>query len=201
MSRADRRLPSDIRPIIIESGICLSSQGSSHLKFGNTEVIVNVVGPKECRYREIETDKSRVHVKTYPEMHEINDIIATTVINSLDCEAYPDTTIEISVTIICDNGSLACCAANATVLALFDAGLKLKNKVSSSCFAFKGDVIMLDPTKHEEEVSDGVVTFVYSHEDNKVFSTFFQGSVKPALLMATLANATCNKLTFEKYFK
>ncbi|KAH0791467.1 exosome complex component RRP46 [Histomonas meleagridis] len=134
-------------------------------------------------------------------MHEINDIITTSVENSLDCAAYPDSNIEISITVVCDNGSLACCAINATILALFDAGLKLKQRVSSSCFAIKDDAILIDPLKREEEISDGVVTFAYSHHDHNVFSTYFQGSIKPSLMIAALSNATCNQEMFEKYFQ
>ncbi|OHS97821.1 3' exoribonuclease family, domain 1 containing protein [Tritrichomonas foetus] len=198
--RADRRKYDEYREISLTKGLCMSSQGSARLKFGPTEVIANVNGPKECRYREVDTGLTQVHVKTFPEKHELNDIIVTAISNALDLSAYPDSYIEISITIICDDGSLASCAINAAILALHDAHLKLTRKVSASCFTFKGKELYIDPTRHEEEVADGVVTFAYSHEDQRVFSCFFEGNIDPAMMVAATSRATYNKEIMLPFF-
>lgn len=201
MSRADRRLPSDLLPLRVESGLCLSAQGSARVKLGETEVIASIYGPRECRQHEIETDRASVRVRTYPDTRALHSVVTAAVANSLDCAAYPDTAIDVSIAIICDGGSLACCATNATVLALADAGLRLRRRVSASCFAFKDGAVLVDPTKHEEETADGVATFVFSHEDSRVISTFFQGAVSPELLVAALPNAACSRETYGKFFQ
>ena len=199
--RADKRRYDECREISTTTGFCITSQGSARMKFGRTEVIVNIIGPKELRYREVDTGLAHIHVKTYPEMHELNDIIQTAVKNSLDLSAYPDSSIDVSITIICNDGSLACCAINTAILALKDAQLKLTHRISASCFTFKGKDLYVDPSKHEEEVADGVVTFVYSHEDQKVFSCFFEGNVDPAMMLLAMERATYNQEIMLPFFE
>lgn len=192
MSRPDRRLPNDMRSVSSQKGFSLCSQGSSRLKIGNTEVIVNIVGPKECRFREIDTGKAIIRVKTFPETNELNDIVETAVSNSLDCEAYPDTFLDVGITIVCDDGSLASCAINATMLALIDAQYKLNNTILASSFAFKDNEILIDPSKREEEATDGYVTFVYTHDDkHSIIATYYQGNILPAMMLAAISRATC----------
>ena len=203
--RADRRKYDEYRTISADKGLCISSQGSSRLKFGPTEVIVNINGPKELRYREVDTGLTQVHVKTFPERHELNDIITTAVSNSLDLSAYPDSYIDISITIVCDDGSLVSCAINAVILALHDSSLKLKNKVCASCFSFKGTELYVDPTKHEEDVADGVVTFAYfsnlnENNNGQIFSCYLEGLVDPAMVIAATSRATYNHDIMIKYF-
>lgn len=203
--RADQRKNDEYRNISANKGLCISSQGSARLKFGPTEVIANVNGPKELRYREVDTGLTQVHVKTFPERNELNDIIATAVRNSLDLSAYPDSYIDIAITIVCDDGSLVSCAINAAILALHDSSLKLKNRACASCFAFKGKELYVDPTKHEEEVSDGVVTFAYFHNpdsetNNNIFSCYFEGLVDPSMMIAATSRATYNHDIMVKFF-
>ncbi|KAK8844865.1 Exosome component 5 [Tritrichomonas musculus] len=203
--RADRRKYDECRDVYADKGLCVSSQGSARLKFGPTEVIANINGPKELRYREVDTGLTQVHVKTFPERHELNDIITTAVSNSLDLSSYPDSYIDISITIVCDDGSLVSCAINAAILALHDSSLKLKNRVCASCFSFKGKELYVDPSKHEEEVADGVVTFAYYNNLNndnngKIFSCYFEGLVDPSLLIVAASKATYNHDIMAKYY-
>ena len=204
--RADQRKYDEYREIFASKGLCISSQGSARLKFGPTEVIANVNGPKELRYREVDTGLTQVHVKTFPERNELNDIITTAVSNSLDLSAYPDSYIDISITIVCDDGSLVSCAINAAILALHDSSLKLKNRICASCFSFKGTELYVDPSKHEEDVADGVVTFAYydnpsdSEINNSIFSCYFEGLVDPSMMVVAASRATYNHDIMVKYF-
>jgi ribonuclease PH len=189
LSRADRRAPGDFRPICLERGLCLTAQGSSRLRFGATEVIATLSGPKECPVREIDTGRAQVRVKAFPEMHELNDIIGTAVRGSLDCGQYPDSTVDIGITIVHDDGALACCAVNAAMVALSDAGLRLTREVAASCIAIRGRELLADPSKQEEDAADGVVTFVYATADEEVFGCFFGGMIEPEVMDAALARA------------
>jgi ribonuclease PH len=154
-------------------------------------VIVTLAGPKECPIREIDTGRAQIRVKTFPEMHELNEIIRTAVRNSLDCAVYPDSTLDIGIAILSDQGSLVCCAINAAVLALADAGLKLVQNVAASCMAFRGDQIFIDPSKTEEQMAGGFVTFVYARDTGAVFESFFAGLIDPALMIVPLELAPC----------
>ena len=209
--RADQRRPDEYREIKIKKGLCLSSQGSAQLSYGPTQVIATINGPKELRYREVGTRLTQINVKTFPEKRELNDIIITALRNSLDLEAYPDTYIDVCITIVCDDGSLISCAINAALLALYDASLKIKKFAFASCLCFKGTELYIDPTKHEEDVlnvSNGVVTFLYSDgttqnpENNSmmanpnneiiIFSCYFEGLIEPEMMMAAISRASYN---------
>lgn len=189
LSRADRRLADEFREVLVSTGDGLTSQGSSRVRFGDTEVIVCVNGPKECRFREIDTGKCQVRIKTYPEMHEMNDIIATSIRSTLDLEAYPDSTIEVSVTIVCDDGALLCCAINAAMKAIEDAGLKRTRDIAASCFVIRNRELLVDPSKQEEETADGVATFVWAKDSGEIFSCYFDGLIEPELMVALMEHA------------
>jgi ribonuclease PH len=191
MNRADRRAPDEFREIFVQKGLSLGSQGSSRLRFGATEVIVTLAGPKECRIRKINTGRAEIRVKTFPERHELNDIISTAIQNALDCAAYPDSTLDVGITILSDEGSLVCCAINAAILALADAGLKLVRDVAASCLAVRAGVLYVDPAKSEEDAADGVVTFVYARDTSEVFGSFFEGLIDPALMILAIDRAAC----------
>jgi ribonuclease PH len=191
MSRADRRAADEFREIFVQRGLSLGAQGSALLRLGATEVIATLAGPKECRIREIDTGRAQIRVKTFPEMHELNDIIGTALRSALDCAAYPDSTLDVGITILCDEGSLVCCAVNAAMLALADAGLKLVRDVAAACRALRGGQLVVDPAKSEEDGADGVVTFVYARDTGEVFGSFFEGLAEPALVIAALDRAAC----------
>jgi len=191
MRRLDDRSPEDFREVSYEKGACLSSQGSSKISIGKTIVFVNCIGPFENRTKEIQTGKANLRVKTYPENPAINELLTTCVENSLDLSAYPDSVLEIGVSLISDDGSLKACAINATMLALIDAGYKIKSIISSVCFGFKNNIIFIDPSHSEEELADGTVTYALTNDSAKIFSTQFEGNIKPELLTASISRAAC----------
>ena len=192
MLRFDKRAPNEMRQIQIVKGLCRGSQGSSRVSIGNTQVIVNIVGPRECKIHDIDTGKVQLKVRSYPETNNINQIVADAVNNSLDLTAYPDSLLEISITIAGNEGSLSCCAINATILALIDSGLQMKRLTCAISFALKDEKIWLDPTDREEIVGDGHVTFLVEKESRTVFGTYFQGHARPEMIQAALTNATLN---------
>ena len=125
--------------------------------------------------------------------------------NSLKIENYPDSTLDVSVTIICDDGGLKTCAINATILALLDAGFAMKNLVASSNIVVKGNSFNYDPSLVEEEFADGVATFVYDIKSETIFSTFIEGNFTPEQIHEVLDRAKYNlpfwKQTFENLTK
>lgn len=65
---------------------------------------------------------------------------------------HPRTEIKIVVQILHDDGSLFAATINATTLALIDAGIPLRSLVVAiGCVTRKNGLIILDPTKVEEE--------------------------------------------------
>lgn len=190
MLRFDKRAPNQMREINIQKGLCPSSQGSSRVSIGNTEVIVNCVGPRECRNHEIQTGKVILKVKTYPQTDLINEIVYNAVSIALDLEAYPDSLLDIAITIVGNEGSAVSCAVNAAIIALIDSGLHLKQKICAVSFAMKDHKIWLDPTDREEIVGDGHVTFLVEEENHNVIGTYFSGQAHTEMIQASLTNAT-----------
>ena len=186
------RKPEEERELKYQTGICLSAQGSCQLEQGKTKVIVNVLGPKQTVFREKETSKTIIRTKTFPESPTINKIVSAAIENSLKTEKYPDSILEVSITIICDDGGLKTCAINATILALLDAGFELKSLAASSNMVIKGSSFNYDPSLDEERFSDGVATFVYDTKTGVVFSSFYEGCITQEQLHEALNRATYN---------
>ena len=186
------RKPDEEREIKYQTGICLSSQGSAQLEMGRTKVIVNILGPKQAVFREVETGKVNIRTKTYPEMPTINKIVTAAIENSLDTERYPDSTLDVSITIVCNDGGLKTCAINATILALLDAGYQMNNTVASTNIVVKGESFNYDPSLDEETYADGIATFVYDIDTKTIFSCFFEGSISPEQMNELLGRATYN---------
>ena len=69
--------------------------------------------------------------------------------------------IEVSLQVVNDDGSLLAASVNAAVSALVDAGVPMRGQAAAIACAVSADgLIMLDPTKAEEEKSESCITLV-----------------------------------------
>ncbi|KAK3438311.1 hypothetical protein EUGRSUZ_C02924 [Eucalyptus grandis] len=81
---------------------------------------------------------------------------------------HPNTTTSVIVQVVHDDGALLPCAINASCAALVDAGIPLKHlAVAICCCLADSGLVMLDPTKLEEEK---MKAFVYLVLPNSILS-------------------------------
>jgi len=164
--RLDGRGFEDTRPIDVEVGVLKRADGSAIFKFGDTYALSAVFGPKtmhpkhlqdpqkaflRCRYAMAPfatTERGRPGVSR--RSVEISKVINEALSNVIFFEDYPKTAIDVFVEILQANASTRCAGLNAASLALAEAGVSMKNLISS-CSAGKVDgQIVLDVARDED---------------------------------------------------
>jgi len=164
--RLDGRGFEDTRPIDVEVGVLKRADGSAIFKFGDTYALSAVFGPKtmhpkhlqdpqkaflRCKYAMAPfatTERGRPGVSR--RSVEISKVINEALSNVIFFEDYPKTAIDVFVEILQANASTRCAGLNAASLALAEAGVSMKNLISS-CSAGKVDgQIVLDVAGDED---------------------------------------------------
>lgn len=162
----------------LQKCISSSSQGSSRLKLGGTEVVVTITGPTAQKNPSDNYNTLEVRCKTSPKLPHMNSICSDVISYCIDKTEYKGSVLEVWVSIISDDGSSLSCAINCIYFALKDTGLVLKHSIFSSSFVIQGGAIFYDPSLSEELSSNTVaqVTFVFN-EQKEVVNTLFYGFV------------------------
>ena len=157
--RLDGRRPDELRSIKLQVGVLHNANGSAYIEQGKNKIIVGVYGPREihpkhliisdraairCRYRmaPLSTDE-RKHLSPSIREVEISKVIREALEPSVLSEYYPRTVIDIFIEALQCDGGTRCASIVAASLALADAGIPLKELVSScSVGKVKGHVIV-----------------------------------------------------------
>ena len=213
--RLDGRGFEDFRPINVDIGVLKRADGSAIFKFGDTYALSAVFGPKtmhpkhlqdpqraflRCRYNMAPfATTERVRPGTSRRSTEISKVINEALSNVIFFEDYPKTAIDVFIEILQANASTRCAGLNAASLALAEAGVSMKNLISS-CSAGKIDgQIVLDVAGDEDcdgEVDMAVATI--GNED-KIVLLQMDGIVtkEEFLRLVNLAKKGC-AIVYEK---
>ena len=165
--RLDGRSLNDMRPIETDVGVIKKATGSGIFKFGNTYALAAVYGPKpfhprflqdpqravlKCRYNMAPfSTGDRIRPGYNRRSTEISKVVRQALNSVVFTEDYPRTGISIYAEIIQANASTRCAGINAAAMALAQAGVVMKEMVSSVSIGKIDDKIVADITKAEEE--------------------------------------------------
>lgn len=187
-----RKTPSDVRPPHLQVSVLSNAQGSAYVELGNTKVMVGVFGPRESdtAHRDGFAPNGRVNVdvsivalpaksKVGPRKTTEETAIARTIQSALSSvillEKFPKLVLDINCTVLEKDGSVASALINAATLALLDAGIEMKDMVSSCSIALQeGDTVVMDPTGVEEKAQRGCAVVAISPVRGNV--TFIESS-------------------------
>ncbi len=169
--RSDGRKMDELRPIKTEIGIIPSAEGSALFAFGETTAIAAVRGPRQlhpqhmqepdrgiirCEYNMLPFSVAeRARPGPSRRSKEISMIISNALSNVVDLERFPGTVIDVQIMILQANASTRCAAINAAAMALAQAGVVMKEMVSSVSIGKIDDKIVTDITKEEEDYEEG----------------------------------------------
>jgi len=145
--RLDGRKLDELRKVEIEAGVIPNADGSCRLKIGGTEVLVSVYGPRAVVPRH-KTIGDRAYLNCYYDMasfatkernrpgpsrrsKEISLVMKNALSPSIMLEKYPRTEIDVYAIISNANAGTRCAAITAAAVALADAGIEMKDLVSS----------------------------------------------------------------------
>ncbi|MEM5814702.1 MAG: exosome complex exonuclease Rrp41 [Candidatus Aenigmatarchaeota archaeon] len=168
--RLDGRGLGEFRPIEAEAGVIPQSQGSARFSFGETKALAGVQGPRPMHPKGLQEPTRtilRCHYFMAPfatsergrpgrsrRSTEISKVIAEALSNVIFLEDYPKTALDIFMEIMQANASTRCAALNAASMALADAGVPMRDIVSSLSVGKVDGQLILDVMGAEDNFGD-----------------------------------------------
>lgn len=183
--RLDGRSLEEFRKIEIEVGNLKNAMGSAIFKFGHTYALSAVYGPRafhpkhlqnpqkailRCRYS-MAPFSTRERVRPGPSRRgiEISKVINEAFSNVIFFEDYPRTGIDVFIEILEADASTRCAGINAASLALAEAGVPMKDLISSCSVGKVDGKIILDLDGLEDVYGDvDLATATIGREDKFV---------------------------------
>lgn len=146
--RVDGRRPNELRRVKCKMGVLPGADGSASFQMGNTVAIASVRGPREARgvaggasavdqegivaveysLATFSTRERRRRVRDRA-TSEISQALSQTLAGVVQVHLFPRSAVDVAVRIVQSDGGNRACALNATVLALADAGVPMKDVV------------------------------------------------------------------------
>ncbi len=170
--RFDGRKQDQVRPIKIQTGVIENADGSAYLEWGQNKVIVGVYGPREMipkhqanpyrgtirySYRMAPFSVTdRKNPKPGRREIEISKVSGEALSAAAMLEDFPNTAIDVYVTILDSNAGTRIAALTAASVALADAGIPMRDMVTGVAVGRAGGRAVVDLDKHEEDAPDAV---------------------------------------------
>ena len=168
--RLDGRRLDEFRPMKAEVGVIARSEGSATFSFGETKAIAGVQGPRPMHPKGLQ-EPTRTKLRCYYFMApfatsergrpgrsrrstEISMVVAEALSNVIFLEDYPKTALDIFMEVLQANASTRCAALNAASMALADAGIPMRDIVSSVSVGKADGEIILDVAGAEDNFGD-----------------------------------------------
>jgi len=182
--RVDGRTVEELRPIKLEVGVLNNTDGSAYVEFGRNKILVGVFGPREahpkriilsdravirCRYRmaPFSVEERKNPAPSRREV-EISKVIREALEPAIMSEYYPRTTIDVFIEILQSDGGSRCASIIGSSLALADAGIPMRDLVSS-CSVGKADgKIVLDLSDMEDKYGEADMPLAYMPNFNYI---------------------------------
>lgn len=168
--RLDGRGLEDFRPTTLEVGLIKRAEGSATFSFGNTRALAAVYGPSVVHPRHIEdpqravikcryamapfSTKERIRPGRSRRGTEISKVLREALSNVIFFEDYPKSLIKVYVEIIQADGTTRCAGLNAASMAMADAGIPMRNLVTSCSVGKLDGEIIVDVAGLEDNYGD-----------------------------------------------
>ena len=168
--RLDGRRFDELRPIRIEAGVLKKADGSAYLEWGNNKVLAAVYGPREAHPRHLQ-DPAKALVQCRYNMApfsvtdrkrpgpdrrsvEISKVISEAFASVVFVEQFPRTSVDIFIEVLQADAGTRCAGLTAASVALADAGIPMRDLVTSCASGKIGGVVALDLNKDEDNFGD-----------------------------------------------
>ncbi|MEM3420641.1 MAG: exosome complex exonuclease Rrp41 [Candidatus Hadarchaeum sp.] len=165
--RLDGRAPDELRPLKIKAGVLERADGSAYVELGNNKVFAAVYGPREMHPRHDQQPDSAVlrcrysmapfsvedRKKPGPDRRsmEISKVTQEALEPVLFLELYPRSVIDVFIEVLQADAGTRTAGINAAAVALADAGVPMRDLVSSVAVGKIDDTIVLDLMKEEDQ--------------------------------------------------
>ncbi len=168
--RLDGRKYNELRPIRIEAGVLRRADGSAYIEWGGNKILAAVYGPREAHPRHLQ-DPARALVQCRYNMApfsvsdrkrpgpdrrsvEISKVISEAFSSVVFKEQFPRTSVDIFIEVLQADAGTRCAGLTAASVALADAGVPMRDLVSSCASGKIGGVVCLDLNKEEDNFGE-----------------------------------------------
>ncbi|MFX0099390.1 MAG: exosome complex exonuclease Rrp41 [Candidatus Hodarchaeota archaeon] len=175
-TRVDGRKLDELRDLKMEVGVLKNADGSAMVCHGKNRIIAGAFGPREVHPRHLAQSDTGI-LQVYYRMatysvgerkspvpgrreKEISMVIQHALEPVLFLEQYPNTTIDVFITVMTADGGTRCASVTAAALALADMGIPMKDLVSGVAVGKIGDKLILDLSDKEDKWEEGGATDV-----------------------------------------
>lgn len=213
--RVDGRKLEEFRKITIDVGVLKRAGGSAIFKFGDTYALSAVYGPEplhprhlqdpqkaflRCRYSMAPfSSQERIRPGRSRRATEISKVLKEALSNVISFEDYPKTGIDVFVEILQADASTRCAGLNAASLALAEAGVPMKNFISSCTVGKVDGKIVLDVGGAEDQFGDVDMAVATIGDEDKIVLLQMDGIItrEDFTKMINLAKKGCVEI-YEK---
>jgi exosome complex component RRP41 len=164
--RLDGRSPDELRPLKIEAGVLKRADGSAYVELGKNKVLAAVYGPRELHPRHLQQPDTAILRCRYnmapfsvderkrpgPDRRsvEISKVIREAFEPVVFTKLYPRSGIDVFIEVLQADAGTRTAGINAAAVALADAGVPMRDLVSSVAVGKVDDTIVLDLMKEED---------------------------------------------------
>jgi exosome complex component RRP41 len=182
--RIDGRSLNELRPIEAKVGVLNNADGSAFFRMGKTVALAGVYGPRKVFPRHDEQAEKailRVRYNMAPfatkdrgrpgpsrRSMEISMVTRSSLEKVIFLEEFPKTAIDLHIEILEADASTRCAGINAAALALADAGVPMRDLVSSCAAGKVEDHIILDVAGEEDTEGDLDMPIAYYPFKNEI---------------------------------
>ncbi|MEK6851469.1 MAG: exosome complex exonuclease Rrp41, partial [Candidatus Thermoplasmatota archaeon] len=160
----------ELRPIKIDAGVLKRADGSAYLEWGGNRVLAAVYGPREAHPRHLQ-NPSRALVQCRYNMApfsvsdrkrpgpdrrsvEISKVTSEAFSAVVFTEQFPRTSVDIFIEVLQAEAGTRCAGITAASVALADAGIPMRDLVTSCASGKIAGQIALDLNKEEDNFGD-----------------------------------------------
>jgi len=216
----------EMRPIEAKIGVIKRADGSALFKIGETIAIAAVYGPRELHPRFLQNPETGILRCNYdmtsfsvPERKrpgpnrrsvEIGLVTEKALLPVIDLKQFPNAVIDVFIQIIQANSGTRCAGISAASLALANAGIPMKDLVSSVSVGKVSNKILIDLDKEEEDHEEATdMPIAITNRTKQITLLQLDGNInkKEFLEALKLAKLGCEKIakiqekTLKDYYK
>ena len=168
--RLDGRMPNELRPIKMKLGGIPNADGSAYVEWGDNTVIAACYGPRELHPKHKQHPMRALVQVTYnmapfsvgdrkrpgPDRRsqEISKVLSEALTHVTFVEQFPKSTIDVYIEVLQASAGTRCVGLTAASLAMADAGIPMRDIVTSVAAGKVGGEIVLDLSKEEDNFGD-----------------------------------------------
>jgi exosome complex component RRP41 len=167
-SRLDGRKFDELRTVKLEVGVLSNADGSAYIEQGKNKILAAAYGPREVHPKHLTLNdrmllRCRYHMAPFsvqerkspaPSRREIelSKVIREALEPAIFLEYYPRTGVDVFIEVLQADGGTRCASLTAAALALADAGIPMRDLVSSCAAGKIDDQIVLDLMDEEDKL-------------------------------------------------